>query len=241
MLLNPHYTYLCLNLLTIAFPLAAVKDSRFSYYRSLQYLWPALIFTGACFIAADVWFTRQGIWSFNPEYIIGIYWLDLPVEEWLFFACIPFSCVFIYECIGCFMPHAGSGNTAYYIAWMLVGLLGMVAFLFGERTYTSLKLGGAALAIVLHLMVFNRQVIGRFLVAYLFTLLPFLLVNGVLTYLPVVYYNDSENLGIRISDFTGIPFFNIPIEDTVYSLFLMLVNVSIFEWLRMRDRQKTVL
>jgi lycopene cyclase domain-containing protein len=52
-------------------------------------------------------------------------------------------------------------------------------------------------------------------------LIPFLIVNGLLTSIPVVIYNDNENLGIRI--------YTIPIEDTVYGMLNMLGVVTIME------------
>jgi ligand-binding SRPBCC domain-containing protein len=56
-------------------------------------------------------------------------------------------------------------------------------------------------------------------------LFPFLIVNGILTgsFLadPVVWYNNQENLALRI--------FTIPIEDFVYGLLLFLMNVTIYE------------
>ena len=65
---------------------------------------------------------------------------------------------------------------------------------------------------------------GKFYRAYLVSLIPFFIVNGILTSLPVVMYNDSENLGIRI--------FTIPIEDTMYSLLLLLMNIVLFEYFK---------
>ena len=63
------------------------------------------------------------------------------------------------------------------------------------------------------------------MLAYLVTLIPFLLVNGILTGSfigsPVVNYNDAEIIGFRI--------LTIPIEDFVYNLLMFLLVIYIYE------------
>ncbi|HZK65389.1 MAG TPA: lycopene cyclase domain-containing protein, partial [Puia sp.] len=60
-----------------------------------------------------------------------------------------------------------------------------------------------------------------FLVSYAIILIPFLIVNGLLTAIPVVIYNDAENLGIRI--------YTIPFEDVFYGLLLTMMVVCLYE------------
>lgn len=67
-------------------------------------------------------------------------------------------------------------------------------------------------------MTFN---VTAFLIAYLIILIPFLVVNGLLTAIPVVLYNDNENLGIRL--------YTIPIEDVFYGMLLIMMNVAGYE------------
>jgi lycopene cyclase domain-containing protein len=67
---------------------------------------------------------------------------------------------------------------------------------------------------------------AHFIISYLIHLIPFLIVNGILTAIPVVKYNNTENLGIRI--------FTIPAEDTVYALTMLLGVVTVMECLRKR-------
>jgi lycopene cyclase domain-containing protein len=86
----------------------------------------------------------------------------------------------------------------------------------------------------LHYRLLKNQVMGRFYVAYFVHLIPFLLVNGVLTALPVVWYNNNYNLGVRLT--------TIPIEDTMYSMLMLLLTISVYELLRRRKpKQKNTL
>lgn len=63
-----------------------------------------------------------------------------------------------------------------------------------------------------------------FLLAYLVSIVPFFVVNGLLTAIPVVIYNDTENLGLRL--------YTIPFEDIFYGMLLVLGNIGIMEWSR---------
>ncbi|MGB0178070.1 MAG: lycopene cyclase domain-containing protein, partial [Owenweeksia sp.] len=68
--------------------------------------------------------------------------------------------------------------------------------------------------------------LGRFYLSYLFVLIPFFIVNGILTGFgieeEVVWYNDQENMGTRI--------FTIPFEDAFYGMILILGVVSLYEY-----------
>jgi len=238
--MNPKLTYLALMVFTITFPLLRSFDHRFRYANQWKYLWQGGLATAVFFIAWDVYFTKIGVWSFNNDYVLGYYFLGLPVEEWSFFVCVPFSCVFIYECIGYyFKPDVGAKWSVPFM-WVLIGLLTVVSVYNYDKWYTGVKLGTTALALLIHYWIFGKKYLGKFFVAYFFTLIPFLLVNGVLTYLPVVSYNNAENLGIRIKDLIPVPLFNIPIEDSMYSLLLLIMNVSGLEYFRQKNKTESM-
>jgi lycopene cyclase domain-containing protein len=111
---------------------------------------------------------------------------------------------------------------------MGIGLLSFITGIFFYNKYYSgytftllgLFIGG----FILFRSYFKSFKTGHFLVAYAVILIPFLVVNGFLTAIPVVLYNDAENLGIRI--------YTIPFEDTFYGMLLVLMNIAIFEKLR---------
>ncbi|MBN2173358.1 MAG: lycopene cyclase domain-containing protein [Bacteroidales bacterium] len=225
------YTYLLINILSISIPLIASFDKRLEFYKKWKYLFPGIFFTLAFFIAWDVLYTHWGIWGFNSRYLTGIQVINLPLEEWLFFITIPYACVFTYEALNYIVKRDYLGRWQKQISMALVMIFFVVAILHYNRLYTSITFGLTALFITFVQFVRKSSWLGRFYFSYLFILIPFFIVNGILTGSfideEVVFYDDSMNLGIRI--------FTIPIEDSVYGLLLILMNVTFYEWFKARN------
>jgi len=224
------YTYLLINLFSIIIPFIASFDKRLNFYKQWFALFPAILITLTFFIIWDVYFTHLGIWGFNSRYLSGINLINLPIEEWMFFITIPYACVFTYTSLNYLIKKNYFKKYANSISWMLAAGLLIIGFFNLSKTYTSATFFLTALFILLHLLVFKSNYLGRFYFAYLIILIPFLLVNGILTRSfieeQVVWYDNSQNLGIRI--------FTIPIEDSVYGLLLILMNITLFEWFKSR-------
>ncbi len=219
-------TYLLTNIFTILVPFSYSFERKIAYYRSWKYLFPAIFITGTFFIIWDIIFTDIGIWSFNPSYLTGIYLFNLPIEEWLFFLTVPYSCVFIYEAMNYYIKKDYLQPYAQHITYILAFLLLILAVLNHDKLYTFINFTFSALFLLAHIFIFKTKHLGRFYLAYLVHLIPFFLVNGLLTSLPVVLYNPTENLGVRIG--------SIPVEDSIYSMLLLLMNISIYEYLKTR-------
>lgn len=219
--------YLILNLLTVSFPLVRSFEPKINYSSKWKALFPAILITAVFFIAWDVVFTKNGVWGFNPMYLTGIYFFGLPLEEWLFFFTVPFASVFIYECVIYFLPKVSTSQSLRIGSIIISIVIVFIGLLNAGRAYTfwNFLFGGLFLGVI---SIINPGWFGKFWVTYLLHLIPFVLVNGVLTgsFIPeqIVWYNNEENLSIR--------FFTIPIEDSVYSLLLLLMNVTLFEYFK---------
>lgn len=225
------YLYLGVNLFTISFPLVRSFEEKIQYFKKWKFLFPAILLTGTFFLIWDHWFTQLGVWEFNSSYILGVYLFDLPLEEWLFFLTVPFACVFIYEVLNYFFPTDPFKDLGKPFVYVMVPFLIGFGLIHLDKLYTSINFFIGAFALIAHFLVFNDRYLGKFLFAYLVHLIPFIICNGILTggltEEPVVIYNNAENLGIRI--------WTVPVEDTIYSMTLLLMNISFFE--RFRNQQ----
>lgn len=191
-----------------------------------------MLLPAAFYIVWDIFFTDKGVWSFNEMYITGIYLYNLPVEEVLFFFIVPYCCVFIYECIQCYFPHIKPGRNWDILLQIITEQFFLLFIFYFDKAYTFYTFLFLALfVLIVYLSRLKKYFHAKlFLLSYTVILLPFLIVNGFLTAIPVVLYNDEENLGIKL--------YTIPLEDIFYGMLLILMNVLGFEYLRRRDFNK---
>jgi lycopene cyclase domain-containing protein len=222
------FTYLLVNLCSVAIPLAFSFEGKLQFYKKWKALFPALLIPATLFIVWDSLFTTQGVWGFNEQYLTGIKLYNLPLEEVLFFFCIPYCCVFTYEVLNYFIKEDLLGKNARYGATILAYMLVAIAFQYSDLAYTFYTSVFTLAFLLLHLVVLKKPYWSRLVLAYLVILVPFFIVNGILTGTglenPVVWYNDAENLGIRL--------LTIPIEDTIYGFLLIGSNISLFEYFK---------
>lgn len=189
---------------------------------------PAIAIVGLLFILWDVAFTAMGVWGFNEVYITGTHIFNLPIEEVLFFICIPYACMFTYFAIihlvkkDYLFPHQELISSAVIIILLIAGMYNM------DKLYTCITFLATGGFMAFQMIILKPRYMGRFYLAFGIILIPFFIVNGILTGSfiedQVVWYNNSENLGIRIG--------TIPLEDIFYALLLLTMNVSLYEWLR---------
>lgn len=220
------YTYLLVNIFSLFIPLALSFESKIAYYKKWKFLFPALTITAAVFLVWDALFTTNGVWGFNPKYLTGIYICNLPLEEILFFFCIPYSSIFAYEALKLLKFSFAHYQFPATILLLLVCAGGIVFY--HNKLYTFYTALFLLIFLLLQLFYIKGNYLGMFYFSYLIILIPFTIVNGLLTGSwiaePVVWYNNNENMGIR--------FLTIPVEDIFYGMLMLLMSVSIYEKLK---------
>lgn len=217
------YLYLWIDLLTLLGPIALSFDKKVAFYKNWRRLMMSIVIMMLIFIPWDIAFTVNEIWGFNPDYLCGFELLNLPIEEWLFFVVVPYATVFIYECCKAYFNDVLK-SVAQPFLLLLSSVLIILGILNYDQWYTVINFTGVGVFILISIGI-KQKYLGYLLLAFLISLVPFLFVNGLLTGSllddPIVWYNNQENLGVRI--------FTIPIEDVFYFLFFYLAVLIPYE------------
>jgi len=227
--------YLKVLLFSFAIPFMASFSSKIKFNNYFSSVTLALLISSIPFILWDIYFTYLGVWGFNSEYHSGILLTNLPLEEILFFYIIPFCCLFTYFVLKKFDKFNLRHN--HFVLRLFSLVLLVIGLMFYERAYTLTVCLLSAL-VMLNISYSKLKWNGYFFSTYiLISLIPFIIVNGILTgYLnvntPPVWYNNAEIIGLR--------FLTIPLEDFLYSFVLMYSNYILFEFYCRRKQNNTI-
>lgn len=225
------YTYLAINFFTVIICFLFSFHPKIKFHRHFGAFILASFLVALFFIAWDVWFTNSGVWWFNDRYLIGIRLFGLPIEELMFFICIPFSCLFTYFCLDKFFKLDWKEKTEkLYVIASIVILLALSLY-FKEKIYPFVTFLTTAISLFVLYFILKVRWIGKASLIYLILMPGFLSVNGILTGTgldsPIVNYNPHEIIGFRI--------FTIPIEDSIYGYEMILWNLFFFKLFKRKD------
>ena len=222
------WLYIILLLSSLSVPLVLSFDKKLQLYKQWKYIIPSILIIAAFYILADIYMTKTGVWGFDSRYHLNILIANLPLEEWLFFLFIPYACVFLHECMVLYFPGLKLNLKWSRIIIVFLILMAVVVLVFYfDRTYTVYIFSLVIIALSLAFVDSTKQ-ISSFFVSFLLILIPFIIVNAILTGSfidhQVVWYNDQENMGIRI--------LTIPVEDVGYAFSMVLFNLLLISNLK---------
>jgi lycopene cyclase domain-containing protein len=219
--------YAWLMLVSFIGPFALSFDKKVAFYKWFKPLFIGILVNMILFILWDGWFTRAGIWSFNNDYVWHFRLNNLPIEEWSFFIVVPFASVFIYACLKAYFSDRFFKLLVPFLNYFIIVILLLACVVFYNKTYTLVNCSLALVLLLIHQFYLKKEYMGYFWFAYFVHLIPFIIINGILTGMatpePVVSYNANHIIGFRI--------ITIPIEDTIYALTCLLIPITIMEFL----------
>ncbi|WP_448634166.1 lycopene cyclase domain-containing protein [Pedobacter panaciterrae] len=99
-----------------------------------------------------------------------------------------------------------------------------------DKIYSMVTFIGLAVLMAVARYILKVSWLPKFYLIYGILLIPFLIVNGLLTGTaleePVVWYNQAQIIGLRI--------LTIPVEDVFYGMALILLNLLIYLHLKIK-------
>lgn len=199
-----------------------------NFIRFWKPFFSAIILVGLFFIIWDIYFAYENVWGFNNEYLIGIRWFKLPLEEWLFFLLIPYASNFIHYSLEYFFPKLELSKNITQSITIVLFVVSLGVFTWNlDKIYTAASFGLFSF-LMLFQMLFQWKYARRFYLSFIVIYIPFFFVNSALTGSysenPVVFYNNNENLGIRVG--------TMPLEDSFYCFSMLYGSVLLFEYFR---------
>ncbi len=229
------YLYLLLNLGSLSIPLAySIFEKKLHFIQYFKIAFISITLVAIPFLIWDGIFTEKGVWGFNPDYYVGLKIFNMPIEEWLFFFCIPYACLFTHEVLKFLFPSFKLSKTATVILSFLLLMLVSLLLIFNFGKWYSTVNFMVFLLVLGYALRYHLTTLQEYYPSFLVILIPFLLVNGILTgsfiEAPVVWYNNAENIGFRIG--------TIPFEDVFYAFTLLFSIQLIFNYLKNKRNEK---
>ena len=222
------WLYSILLLCSLSVPLVLSFDKKLQFYKQWRFIIPSILIIAMFYILADIYLTRHGVWGFDSRYHLNILIANLPLEEWLFFLFIPYACIFLHESMVLYFPRLKLNLIwTRILVVILISIATAVVLYNFDKMYTVYIFSLVIVALMLSLADKTNQ-ISSYFISFLLILIPFIIVNAILTgsFLNhrVVWYNDQENMGIRI--------LTIPVEDVGYAFSMVLFNLLLIPQLK---------
>ena len=220
------HAYGIIPLLCFAGPFSMSFDRKVYFIQYLPATLVAIAIIGLSYILWDIIVTRKGHWRFNTEFVGTFRLLHLPIGEWLFFLLIPYACLFLFEVVAAYW---GTGTAHPELTWLQY-VLGCVFIVFAviwrKQGYTCLAMTSVAVFFLSSgVLTPGAMFASGYLLSFLFIFLAFLLINGLYTSLPTIFYNRNEIFGLRLG--------SIPLEDFFYNL--SYIGLVLTVYLAMKD------
>ena len=220
------YTFLYLNLFLFLIPLALAIDKKVSKIENIRSLIvPSLIVT-VIFSEIAVFFTGLKVWEFNPAYLVGVYYRELPLEEYLFIFAFSFAGLGIYNYLNAKFPKNDLQKYSLALSHALMGVCIAILFFAYTKWYPAITFAFLMMLLIGVEYINTLRFMYKFYRAFVASLILFYICHGVICNLPITTYQPTENLGFDL--------FKIPFENYFFTMGMLLLGVYLLEFFKSR-------
>lgn len=222
------YTYLYINFALLLLSVLLFSSKKVDFKGQRKYIILAAMITVFAFSVPTEFLTQLKVFVFNPPYLTGIILWELPLEESLLTLLLPLCGLSAYLFLNAKYPKNTLEKYSLALSNILLGISIAMIFFGYQKLYTMYTFV-ILLVFLLYIEYVNKlRFMYKFYRAYLFSLIPFYVVFGILTSTPVIQYTTSETLDFRLGQ--------IPFETHFYFMDMLLLTVYLFELFKSRAK-----
>jgi len=219
--------YLILLFVLLALSLATISKLTRDLLFELKYMLPAVIFTTAILAMINTRLAELQIFVYNPIYLTGTNLISYPIEEWLFLPVVSLLSVAAYIFAKKRLTNFEKPNLFLIVSLVLLVIFGFITWFSRHKLYPfSIFM---LLTIYFGYTIFRnrfKHYLTSFYLGFAIALVPFFILKATLFTLPVIIPDTNFMLGFSL--------LNMPVEEFAYFFLLLLINTTIYEYLRER-------
>lgn len=219
--------YLLGLLVLLAAALVIISKLTLDLLFELKYMLPAIIFTTAILAMINTRLAELQILLYNPNFLTGKSLLHFPVEEWLFLPVVSLLSFAAYIFAKTRLTSFEKPNVFVILSLVLLLLSGAITWFSRQKLYPfSIFM---LLTIYFGYTIFRNRFknhLTSFYLGFAIAVIPFFILKATLFTLPAIIPDTNFMLGISLM--------NMPVEEFAYFFLLLLINTTIYEYLRER-------
>lgn len=219
--------YLIVLLVLLAVALATISKLTRDLLFELKYMLPAIIFTTTILVMINTRLAELQILVFNPIFLTGTNLLSYPLEEWLFLPVVSLLSFAAYIFAKKQLTNFEKPNLFLVVSLVILLISGLITWFSRQKLYPfSIFM---LLTIYFGYTIFRNRFkhhLTSFYLGFAIALVPFFVLKAILFSLPAIIPDTNFMLGISL--------INMPVEEFAYFFLLLLMNTTIYEYLRER-------
>lgn len=219
--------YLIVLLVLLVVALATISKLTSDLLFELKYMLPAIIFTTAVLVMINTRLAELQILVFNPIYLTGTNFLSYPLEEWLFIPVVSLLSFAAYIFAKKRLTNFEKPNLFVVVSLVILLISGLITWISRQKLYPfSIFM---LLTIYFGYTIFRNRFkhhLSSFYLGFAIAVIPFFILKATLFSLSVIIPDTSFMLGLSLV--------NMPVEEFGYFFLLLLINATIYEYLRER-------
>jgi len=224
-----NYTYLLINLVPLLLAVLLFSQKKTEFVKHSKFIILAVLINVFAFSIPTEFLTQLKVIVFNPPYLTGMTLWQLPIEELLLSLFLPIAGIAIYDYLNSRYPDNTSDKYSLAVSNIMLGICIAMLYFGYQKLYTVFTFSILLVFILYIEYVSKIRFMYRFYRAYLVSLIPFYLVYGLSTSIPVLQYNVSETLNFNLA--------HIPFEAHFYFMGMLLLSIFLYEVFKARARR----